>query len=398
MDNSKIKAAIAGEAVAPDVDFLRVIKDAGIVDAARHDDYNAYLSAAMAQGGESVYVSSRRFADNVSMEAVADDVVLAVLSGGQSVTGSTKALAEVFLLEWADLVSWLQGLGTEDAVAVATTIMSDVLQTVTGRESGANHAALQVGQVQYTYTVAPKEYAESIMRPLRLIGGKVPRQARVSVAHPVFTVTVEPRTAQTATEVAQQLRFRLANGPSLDVATALPDLSALGPLGAEVAAASTAVAEAWIRQVLSDALADGLGDLDEYHKGRLVFDLSSAPVARQFEERLQASAIGNGGRASVRRLVLDGSALTIQLDAALVHRHSLGTLNTLVGLLEVKARELAKPLSDRIEQIVSVKAIETRVDDARAALERARKDLRIACSVEIPGLGRVTHAACDVLG
>lgn len=414
LDRSSIKAALRGNLAPPQIDPLTLVGTHGLIDATRSDGYDAWAHTARGRGGNMTsYIASKRFVENVSLERIANDAVVAVFTGGATLAGSEDALRDQLALEWADIVSWLKGVGIREGNALAARSVRILFERHQIEVTDLPSATFESGNVDYRYRITVKA-GQELLVPLEHLGIEVFHASSIDVVvpHQAFSIRVLNGQQQSVDEVTTEFRTAMLNGPSIDpLAIQVPEgtlpfsPSALAPFRDFEGTDS-------VRGILAEMLRVGELNLDRYHVGNLMFDLTASNIAREIERRLKSLAAGNQGSARVRKLIIDGRSLVLRLEVDLVHRHSIGNVDALVTRLRQKLEDVSLSRSLRVQAGVAqlgnlrnqqevlnrtVQQLRTAEADARNAYESVRSRLREACSVQVPGVGRVQHPACSLL-
>ena len=157
LNYDKIRAALEGNLVLPDIDPIAFVNQIGFIKAHKYDRYHNWRVQRLSESGQNkhIYVSSKRFTDGISLEAITDDIIAGIFSGGATTSGSLSSIKELFVLEWADLTSWLKGVGEAEAEKVAVVILKEIFARLTGQDGAGDGALPQItfksGDIKYSY-------------------------------------------------------------------------------------------------------------------------------------------------------------------------------------------------------------------------------------------------------
>ena len=413
VDQTDMKSAISSGNATPQVDPVRLIESVGMVDANLTSDFDDFEMSAR-RDKEFVYVSSRRFSDEVSLETLANDLVLAIFSGGQTLIASAQALEYQIVLEWADIRTWAENVGAENANKLATDAMSLIRGVIDGGGGGDlavwPEFKLALSQPTYSYSVEPKAFGKTISEVLNFLGidpKVIPTSVSIDVPHLAFLISTELEAPSNVDETLRKFQDLLANGPS--EAIKLPsDAIAELRLPAAEKIVGELTGDSSLRLALHDVFDKSAEKLSEYHVGNLVFDFTESPFSREMEGRLSSLAFGNQRSAKIRRFVFDGGKMSVEFVADLNHRHSIGTVR---GLAQDIFDSRTDALGGVERAVTELLSLQTRLlEDAQrlneelangvselghltSELNRQEAELARLCSVDIFGV-RVSHASC----
>lgn len=360
IEQGKVKSSLAGNQSLPNVDPQVVIDELGLFRAKRINPYDGWAAKKLAQKDRAIYVSSKRFVDIVSLENVAQEVVWAIVSGGQTAQGSIDALKEQLTIEWGDMLTWLRDVGVEKQSELAGQITKALLENGLKAAfiplklgSGNNRFDIQVDVevINYEYHLTPSISGE-IKQLLSLIGINTDKAIagvgmKARAPHLAFSISLK-RTKESPSPTSQQLKTflqHLQSGPGIDIGSVGDAVSeAVGVDLRRARRFQEHNGEGSIRSAFAKALASAVpNELEKYYVGGTTFDLTKSRFAQDLGRRLHGLMAGNAKEAQVTRLIVDVATATVTFDAELISKHRLARLNVMQELDKAwKAKDKAE--------------------------------------------------------
>lgn len=360
IEQGKVKSSLAGNQSLPNIDPQVVINELGFFRAKRINPYDGWAAKKLAQKERAIYVSSKRFVDIVSLENVAQEVVWAIASGGQTAQGSIDALKEQLTIEWGDMLTWLRDVGVEKQSELAGEITKAVLENGFKAAfiplklgSGNNRFDIQIDidVISYEYHLTPSVSGE-IKKLLSLIGINTDKAlagvgTKVRAPHLAFSISLE-RTRQSPTATSQPLNTflqHLQRGPGIDIGSVSDAVSqAIGVDLSKARQFQEQDGEGSIRSAFAKVFASAVpNELEKHYVGGTTFDLTNSRFAQELGGRLHGLMAGNAKQAQVTRLIVDVATATVTFDAELISKHRLARLNVMQELDKAwKAKDKAE--------------------------------------------------------
>jgi hypothetical protein len=118
LDTNQFNSLLSGKIAIPEADPVSIALDSLPLVVAEKDGYLEWskpnqgsttnVTDTQSRGARWTYRSSKRFVDWFGMEKRSGDAVGAIYSGGKTIPGTFDVARQHLLLEWVDLVAWLQ--------------------------------------------------------------------------------------------------------------------------------------------------------------------------------------------------------------------------------------------------------------------------------------------------
>lgn len=345
-----------GDLGAVDPDLKSSIGATFGVRAAVEDHYDALRAEAEEEHAALCYISSRRFVDRLSVEALGADVVKGVVTAGASVKSSAADLADVLEQELNEVVLFFESaLGSADAEAVLAAIETIAEQRDASDDITAGQSLIEVRwrPVLYSYSFEQRGLSFLKSKHLRALGIEIPDAAipsgRTVRSHHGGFIIIVRQPQRSLDDVLGQLTSMGAGdrGAAALEANRAVLASVSSSAGRNVAAVISAVSGAtaeWSPENVAgigDKLATSIGlagDMsllkqtlaDLKAAGRLTssrVDLKGTPVADGIETFFKKHfAFGNEKDARVEELYLDLATYRVEARVAIRSRHSWGTV------------------------------------------------------------------------
>lgn len=400
VNSAVVKSAISGNPTPPNVDPLGLALSSGLIDAKASDKYDEFARTTKGRNA-STYVSSRRLVDNLSLENAASDVVLAVFSGGSTLKTAAEERADLLMMEWADILAWLDGVGASESEKMAANVISALASRAAGGGGELKWPKVEAGtgSTPYAYQVKPKVPRE-IVSALKLMGIDAPERlsAQASVPHFTFQIKVKGSTTPSTKQALEQFKNAMASGPTIDAGKAMTSSGLALPFDAATLGKFMETDPVNLRSIIGQAMGSEIDKIEQYHVGGLVFDLTRAPMTKELEKRLAALAIGNNGSVTIRSFALDATSLAISLKADLKHRHSLGTLAGLTKDLGQKADGLRKTIEQSLGEVKQrAAAMQDRRNQLNASITDTAARLIPGANDRVTSLRQQAKPICDAL-
>jgi hypothetical protein len=112
---------LSGRFTLPDIDPIEVALKGAVTKSSGYDEI------AQRYPGSNVYFVSERFADWFSLETLAGEGLKAYVTGGKSVESAADRIKQLLLLEWNDLLTWLEAQGSRYAEDLSFAALQAIL-------------------------------------------------------------------------------------------------------------------------------------------------------------------------------------------------------------------------------------------------------------------------------
>jgi hypothetical protein len=213
IDSAKLQALSRGEIATPDVDLVQlVVKDLPF----RIDRISGWREWRDHEVGSAkhIFASSERFTDWFGTERAAKELVAALASGGATAGGTLDEARQQITLEWTDLVAWLKVIGRQEAMAIASELLGNIIRnqraTVEQRE-----ASFALTPIQYDVRLSFQE--ERLGPAGKLVFGALPKDMRLTAHyeenHIGYALRLSgPNVGMTPRQLADGMLARLQSG------------------------------------------------------------------------------------------------------------------------------------------------------------------------------------------
>lgn len=338
LDKSRIKSTFEGSVSVPTIKMEELISELGFIKLQSIRGYEDWAKSKKEGQNRHVFVSSKRFVDAISDNKVLQEIGWAVLTGGSTTEGSIQTLKEQLILEWADVLAWLERVGEQNGPESAREIVEEILkfakplteknfqfdpaQILKPAKLGSLDLELKFHMVPYDYIVSPP-FATELKKILSLlnISGRTFLEKKVRETHLGYSISIKKSGSPNPKQQMESLVDLMNKGPQAKVLAFAEKVS-----GSELNFKDGSITDIDGNKKIQDAFkkifADQMTDVDD--KGDGVFDFQRTKGAKQLEEKLKGLAIGNDAKdAKLRGLKVDVVSATITLDLDLYHRYRL---------------------------------------------------------------------------
>lgn len=337
LDKSRIKATFEGSVSVPTIKMQELISELGFIKLQPVNGYEDWANKKKESQNRHVFVSSKRFVDAISDNKVLQEIGWAVLTGGSTTQGSIQTLKEQLILEWADVLAWLERVGEQNGAESAREIVEEILkfakplpdknfqfdpaEVLRPPKLKSLDLELKFHQIPYDYVVSPP-FASELKKILSLlhIDGRTFLEKKVRETHLGYSISIKKSAPPNPAQQMKSLVELMNKGPQANVLAFAEKVS-----GGELNFKDSSIMDVNGNKKIQDAFQKIFADqTDVEDKGDGVFDFRKTKGAKQLEEKLKDLAIGNEAKgAKLNHLLVDVVSATITLDLDLYHRYRL---------------------------------------------------------------------------
>ncbi|MDO9299423.1 hypothetical protein [Bradyrhizobium sp.] len=339
VDKAKVKSNSEGHFSAPPLDVKKIVAGMGFVKIEPGKGYDQWADPRRRVANKYVYVASKRFVDAISESRVAQEVGWAIFTAGSTVEGSVATLKEQLILEWSDIVAWLQRAGEENAPEIARKIIEDLFALAGPRIDKLEFDTSKMFKLpnlsdyglELKFDLPEYEYSASLpflkqFEPvLSLLGymGRLPKK-QFQEKHLGFSISLTTKRDVDAGYIAmfQTFTSQIANGPSQMITDFLDKLPGGNAVELKKISQDLDFSKS-IRALFKPLSSNIAAELEKRHKGNGIFDFTDSQASKNIEQLLRAFAIGKEGQATVKRLLVDAAQASVLVDFDLRHKHRL---------------------------------------------------------------------------